>query len=86
VKIVIRTNGTPTPEDLKKVGEMIQEGYTSGIGQPPGVIWEIKATTPSNCKLSECKYNYIAPPENSQECVACEGNKEATWRPANREG
>lgn len=40
--IVIRTNDTPTPEDLKKIGEMIQEGFRSGINQPLGVTWEIK--------------------------------------------
>ena len=31
--------------------------------------------TPQNCKLKRCKYNKIAPGENSQECVGCEGNR-----------
>lgn len=30
-------------------------------------------TTPSNCRLKTCAHNQINPPENSQECVACEG-------------
>ena len=33
--------------------------------------------TPSNCRLLKCKYNYVAPPENSQECIGCEGNKKS---------
>lgn len=38
-------------------------------------------STPSNCTLVKCKYNMIAPGEESQECVACEGNKVPNWRP-----
>lgn len=38
-------------------------------------------TTPSNCKLEECTYNQLPPPENSQECIACEGNLKKNWRP-----
>ncbi len=34
---------------------------------------------PSNCKLESCKYNRIPPSENSQECFACEGNKDPNW-------
>lgn len=30
--------------------------------------------TPSNCTLKKCPYNPISPGENSQECIACEGN------------
>ena len=30
--------------------------------------------TPSNCRLKICLYNQIPPPENSQECMGCEGN------------
>lgn len=37
--------------------------------------------TPSNCKFKKCHWNAIAPGENSQECVACEGNKKKNWRP-----
>lgn len=32
-------------------------------------------TTPSNCRFENCHYNFIAPGENSQECIGCEGNK-----------
>lgn len=39
-----------------------------------------RKTTPSNCKLAKCKYNSLPPPENSQECLACEGNKDPNWR------
>jgi hypothetical protein len=37
--------------------------------------------TPSNCKLQKCRWNYIAPFENYQECIACEGNKKRNWKP-----
>lgn len=37
--------------------------------------------TPSNCKLKTCSYNQLPPGENSQECIACEGNKVKGWRP-----
>ncbi len=30
-----------------------------------------KKVTPSNCRLLKCKFNYIPPPENSQECIGC---------------
>ena len=33
--------------------------------------------TPSNCRWDTCRYNLIAPPELSQECVGCEGNRSA---------
>ncbi len=45
----------------------------------------MKTTTPTNCKLETCKWNYLSPPENSQECIACEGNDDPDWRPK-REG
>ncbi len=41
-------------------------------------------TTPSQCKLPKCAYNQVAPPENSQECIACEGLKLKRWKPAGR--
>lgn len=44
-----------------------------------------KKTTSSNCKLMTCKYNRIPPPENSQECFACEGNKDPNWDYKNKE-
>lgn len=31
--------------------------------------------TPDYCKLLECKYNFIAPPKNSQECISCDERK-----------
>jgi hypothetical protein len=34
-----------------------------------------KKHTPSNCRLKNCKWNYLPPPEDSQECIGCEGNK-----------
>lgn len=37
--------------------------------------------TPSNCKFVTCKYNQLAPFENAQECVGCEGNYFSGWRP-----
>jgi PRTRC genetic system protein C len=40
-----------------------------------------KKETPSNCKLLKCKYNTLSPPENSQECISCEGNKKPNWQP-----
>ena len=30
---------------------------------------------PNNCRFKQCHYNFIAPPELSQECVGCEGNR-----------
>ena|SRR3990170_2741190 len=39
-----------------------------------------KKNTPTNCKFPTCHYNQLPPPENSQECVACEGNSK-NWRP-----
>ncbi len=41
-------------------------------------------TTPTNCKYDACRWNFIPPGENSQECVACDGNKDPKWRPAGR--
>lgn len=40
-----------------------------------------KKETPSCCKLPKCKYNYISPPENSQECVTCPQLKDPNWKP-----
>lgn len=31
----------PTPEDWQRLGEMIQEGYSSGINLPVGMTWKI---------------------------------------------
>lgn len=42
----------------------------------------MKKTTPTNCKLPTCPWNPIPPPENSQECISCDGNKHLSWRPA----
>lgn len=36
--------------------------------------------TPSNCKLVTCPYNPLAPGENDQECLACDGLKDPKWR------
>jgi hypothetical protein len=30
-----------------------------------------KKISPSSCKRMMCKYNFLQPPENSQECVGC---------------
>ena len=35
--------------------------------------------TPSNCMFPTCHYNQLPPPENSQECFACEGNTDPNW-------
>jgi hypothetical protein len=32
--------GNPTSEDWKKIGEMINEGYHTGIDVPYGINWE----------------------------------------------
>jgi len=40
--IIIIHKGEPTAEVLKVIGEMIQEGYHSGIDQPSGVNWEYR--------------------------------------------
>ncbi len=44
----------------------------------------MKKSTPSNCRYYYCHWNHLPPRENSQECVACEGNKNPQWRPAGR--
>lgn len=41
--------------------------------------------TPSNCRLDKCEYNYIAPPENSQECLFCEHQVEIKFNGVNVE-
>lgn len=41
-----------------------------------------KKTTPSNCRFQKCHWNALPPGEESQECIACEGNKKADWRPS----
>ncbi|MBA7527390.1 hypothetical protein ES705_19566 [subsurface metagenome] len=41
-------------------------------------------TTPINCKLCHCSWNRLPPPENSQECVGCEGNRDPRYRPTGR--
>ena len=41
----------------------------------------MRKETPFNCRLKRCKYNYVPPPEESQECIGCEGNKVRGWRP-----
>ena len=47
----------------------------------PAQSADLQKTTPSNCEFTKCTYNMIAPGENNQECVACEGNKDKNWRP-----
>lgn len=42
MKIEISCKELPSPEDLKRIGEMLQEGYTSGINKPPGITWKVK--------------------------------------------
>ena len=37
--------------------------------------------TPSYCKLDECPFNAIAPPENSQECSGCFERKDPQPEP-----
>ena len=37
--------------------------------------------TPSNCKEVSCRWNPLPPPENSQECIGCEGNQDPEWEP-----
>jgi hypothetical protein len=34
-----------------------------------------KKKTPSQCRYDVCKWNSVAPEEDSQECVACDGLK-----------
>jgi len=40
--------------------------------------------TPTNCRLKKCRYNYLAPEEESQECIGCPGLISQKWMP-NRE-
>lgn len=46
VTIVIHCQELPDPETMKRLGEMLQDGYTSGIGQPPGLTWKIETEKP----------------------------------------
>lgn len=57
--------------DWEKITEISPEDVQEEMHMPK--------VTPSNCKLHRCKYNQIPPPENSQECFACEGNKDPNW-------
>jgi len=40
--------------------------------------------TPTNCRLKKCRWNYLAPGEESQECIGCDGLNSQKWMP-NRE-
>ncbi len=42
--------GDPSPEDWKKIGEMIQEGYHTGIDQPANINWGVEWKPGSNIK------------------------------------
>ncbi len=45
---------------------------------------DVKKATPSQCKYRKCHWNEWAPPENSQECIACDGLKKEDWTPEGR--
>ncbi|MBA7696131.1 hypothetical protein ES703_104773 [subsurface metagenome] len=40
--------------------------------------------TPTICKYHKCRWNYLPPPENSQECIACDGLRDPKWKPKGR--
>ena len=42
--------GDPEPEDWLHIGEMLKEGFTSGIDQPPGINWTVEWEPSSNLK------------------------------------
>ena len=46
--IITIYKGDPSPDDFKKIGDMIQEGYHVGIDQPPGLNWEVEWKPGSN--------------------------------------
>ena len=39
---VTKDDGDLTAEELRKVGEMIEDGFKEGIGNPYGLDWEIE--------------------------------------------
>ena len=39
---ITKDDGELTAEELKAVGEMIEQGYKQGIGNPYGLNWEIE--------------------------------------------
>ncbi len=39
---IIIHKGKPTREDFTKIGQMIDEGYHTGIDIPYGITWEKK--------------------------------------------
>lgn len=39
-KLVIVCNHTPTPEELKQVGDLIKKGKKVVVDQPPGISWQ----------------------------------------------
>jgi hypothetical protein len=42
--------GDPSPEEWKRIGEMIEEGFKAGIDQPPGINWDIEWAPGSNTR------------------------------------
>jgi len=68
--------------DVKEVkrGEDTVFEMTKRVGTKGRSILS-KKETPTNCKFGKCHWNTIPPGENSQECVACGGNKKCGWKP-----
>jgi hypothetical protein len=40
--ITIYIENEPLPEDWKRLGDMISEGYVSGINRPLGMTWKLE--------------------------------------------
>ena len=39
--IVVRFSPNTAPEDWKRLGEMLQEGYQAGLDRPLGMTWKL---------------------------------------------
>lgn len=50
--VVTIYKGKPSPDDWRRIGEMIDEGYVQGIGLPLGINWTVEVKDENTTNVS----------------------------------